>query len=318
MTAEQSRLRVGLAQIAPVWLDREATTDKIVKWIAQAAEEHCGLVAFGETLLPGYPFWIERTDGARFESELQQRWHALYLREAVCLEAGHLDPICEAAKSHGIAVYLGILERPIQRGGHSVFASLVYINPQGEIGSVHRKLQPTHEERLSWAAGDGHGLQTHQLNGFTLGGLNCWENWMPLARTSLYAQGENVHVAAWPGNARNTEDITRFMAMESRSYVLSVSGLMQQADIPGHVPEADAFRKVCSGWLADGGSCIAGPDGGWVIEPVVEKEMLLTADLDLQAVLAARHAFDPTGHYSRADVLGLRLDRRRQGVLDEG
>ena len=316
MKSNSHSLRVGLAQIRPVWLNREATTARIVDWIAQAAAESCQLVAFGETLLPGYPFWIERTGGAKFECALQQRWHALYLREAVCIEAGHLQPIQAAAAEHEIAVYLGCLERPSQRGGHSVYASLVFIDAAGSIQSVHRKLQPTHEERLSWAAGDGHGLQTHSVGDFTVGGLNCWENWMPLARTSLYAQGENVHVAVWPGNERNTREITRFMALEGRSFVLSVAGLMVRADVPDDVPAAEEFKAACSSWLANGGSCIAGPEGDWIVEPVTGKEALLTAELELERIYAARHSFDPVGHYSRADVLGLRLDRQRQGVME--
>jgi len=212
-------IRIAGAQIAPVWLDRTATLAKVVAAVHRAADDGAQLVAFGEALVPGYPFWIELTDGARFDAPVQKRLHAHYLEQAVQIEAGHLQSVCDAARDRSICVILGIIERPSDRGGHSIYASLVYIDAQGVVRSVHRKLMPTYEERLSWAPGDGHGLRTHALGAFTVGALNCWENWMPLARASLYAQGEDLHVAIWPGSVRNTEHITRFIARESRSYV---------------------------------------------------------------------------------------------------
>jgi nitrilase len=309
-------LNVGLAQIAPVWLDREATLAKIVARIEEAAERKCNLVIFGEALLPGYPFWVERTDGARFNSQIQKELFAHYLDQAVQIEAGHLDPVCALAAEHSLAVYLGIIERPPDRSGHSVYASLVYIDPQGQIGSVHRKLMPTYEERLVWSIGDGHGLRVHPLGAFTVGGLNCWENWMPLSRTALYAQGEDLHVAVWPGGLRNTEDITRFIAKEARSYVVSVSGLMRKGDIPVSTPHADLIRENSSTMLANGGSCLAGPDGEWVIEPQVGKEGLTVASIDHARVREERQNFDPAGHYSRPDVTRLVVNRRRQQIAD--
>ena len=107
----------------------------------------------------------------------------------------------------------------------------MYINQQGEIRSVHRKLQPTYDERLTWSPGDGNGLQVHKLKAFTAGGLNCWENWMPLSRTALYGMGEDLHVAIWPGGLHNTHDLTKFIAKESRSFVISVSGILKKEDI---------------------------------------------------------------------------------------
>jgi nitrilase len=169
-----SIIKVGLAQIAPVWLDRDATLAKIVSWIADAAREDCDLVVFGEALVPGYPFWVERTEGAKFESELQKSLFAHYVSQGVCIEAGDLEPVCKVAAESGTAVYLGVMERAANRGGHSLYCSMVYIDASGTVGSVHRKLMPTHEERLVWAIGDGNGLRTHKLGPFTAGGLNCW------------------------------------------------------------------------------------------------------------------------------------------------
>ncbi len=308
-------LTVGLAQIAPVWLDRDKTLAKVVRYVHQAAREGCRLVTFGEALVPGYPFWIERTDGARFNSPVQKEIHAHYARQAVQIEAGHLDRVCRAAARKRIAVALGIIERPSDRGGHSLYCSLVYIDTRGDIGSVHRKLMPTYEERLAWSPGDGHGLVVHDLAPFTVGGLNCWENWMPLPRAALYAQGEDLHIAIWPGSLRNTQDITRFMAKEGRSYVLSVSGLMRKADIPADTPHRERILAGGPETLANGGSCLAGPDGGWVVKPVIDREALLVATLDHRRVREERQNFDPAGHYARPDVTQLSVNRRRQSTL---
>ena len=320
---QKSTLKVGAAQIAPVWLNREKTLDKIIQWVEKAAANGCDLVTFGEALLPGYPFWIERTEGAIFESNKQKEFHAIYLDNAVQLEAGHLDRLVEASRDLGINVITGCIERPAWRGGHSVYACLVHIDQKEGIVVAHRKLRPTYEERLSWSPGDGHGLRVHRVGAFTVGGLNCWENWMPLARAAMYGQGENLHVAIWPGSKRNTQDLTRHIAIEGRSFVISVSGLMRPEDVPEDFPYREeilnyggTFSSTSGGPLADGGSCIAGPDGQWICEPLVGEEGLLSAEIDLQEVYRARQSFDPFGHYSRPDVLKLVVNRERRSGIE--
>lgn len=309
-------LAVAAAQIAPIWLDQEATLAKVEKYVRRAGSEGCALVAFGEALVPGYPFWLSNTDGARFESDLQKELHAIYLDQGVVIEDGHLDGVCATAAEHGITVVLGCMERPADRGGHSLYASLVTIGSAGQVLSVHRKLVPTYEERLCWAPGDGNGLQVHPLGKFTLGSLNCWENWMPLARTALHGLGEDLHVASWPGSRRNTIDITRFVAMEGRSFVVSASSLMRHEDIPAETPHREALLAACPAVMADGGSAIAAPDGSWIVEPVVGEERLITATIDHAAVRAERQNLDVSGHYSRPDVLRLHLNTKRQQVVD--
>lgn len=304
-------MKVGLGQVPPMLLNREATMRAVVGRIEEAASKGVGLVGFGEALIPGYPVWTSRTDGARFDAADQKELHARYIDQAVDIAGGGLEPVCDAARDGNLSVVVGVIERAADRGGHSLYCSCVYIDPNGKIGSVHRKLMPTYEERLSWGIGDGAGLIVHDLPPFRVGALNCWENWMPLARASLYAAGEDLHVAIWPGSVHNTKDITRFIARESRSYVVSVSSLIRESDVPADVPHRDRIVPTPGETICNGGSCVAGPDGEWVLEPVADEEGLFVVELDHGRVLEERQNFDPSGHYARPDVLRLQVDRRR-------
>lgn len=315
---KQDQLTIGLAQVAPVWLNRTKTLEKVLAYTADGAEKGADLIVFGESLVPGYPFWVELTDGARFNSAVQKTIHAHYMDNAVTIERGDLDALCQLAGQTQTAVYLGTIERPEDRGGHSLYCTLVYIDKTGTIQSVHRKLMPTYEERLTWSPGDGHGLVTHKLGAFTVGGLNCWENWMPLPRAALQAQGEDLHVSVWPGHLRNTQDLTRFMALEGRSYVVAVSGLMRKSDFPADTPHLDLILENAPDLLSNGGSGMAAPDGEWVIDPHqnVGEETLKLGVIDHQKVREERQNFDPAGHYSRPDVTKLVLNRSRQSVIE--
>jgi nitrilase len=304
-------VRVAAAQAHPAWLDPDGGTKKVVDWLHRAAAEDVDLVAFGETFLSGYPAWVSSTGGARFEDAKQKRAYAAYLDAAVELDGPELATVTEAATDLGVFTYLGITERGTGPARGTVFATLVAVDPARGVVSAHRKLRPTHEERLVWGQGDGQGLRVHTLaSGWRVGGLNCWENWMPLARTALYAGGEDLHVSSWPGSVRLTEDITRFVAREGRVFSLAAGGLLTTDDIPADFPLHDELVEA-GGVDQDGGSAIAGPDGRWIVAPVADAEQLVVADLDLTAIAAERQNFDPTGHYARPDVLHLTVDRRR-------
>jgi nitrilase len=310
-------LKVCLAQISAVWLDKCGTLDKVCEAINEAAKQGGELVAFGESLVPNYPFWVDLTGGAQFDNDQQKQFFAHYQRNAIDIDAGDLDKVCAQAKAHSIAVYLGVVERPQDRTTMSLYCSIVFIDVHGVIQSVHRKLMPTYEERLVWSPGDGHGLRTHTLKGFQVGGLNCWENWMPLARAALYGQAENLHVAIWPGSDRNTRDITPFLAKEGRSFSMAVSGLMPVDEIPETTPLYDLMMENIGGqkFLANGGSCLCAPNGDWIIEPQVNVEGIFSAEINLERVREERQNFDPAGHYSRPDVTQLRVNRERQSTV---
>lgn len=308
-------MRVAAAQAASVWLDPTATTDKVVRLMGEASRQGVDLLVFPETFLSGYPFWVMLGGGGRFGDPEQARAYAAYLEAAVELDGPELRRVVEAARELHVYVYLGVSERgrgPSGRG--TVYCTLVAIDPEQGLVGAHRKLNPTHAERLVWGHGDGHGLRTHQVGPLRVGGLNCWENWMPLARHALYADGEELHVAAWPGSAAQTRDIARFVALEGRVFVVLASGLISADTVPADFPFYGLIKDKPSGFYS-GGSCIVAPDGSWMVEPTVGDEGLIVADLDPARVAAARHTFDPTGHYARPDVFGVTVDRRRQEAV---
>jgi len=299
---------VAAAQTAPAYLDREASVERVLSWCVRAADEGVQLLAFPEALVPGYPTWLSRTHGAAFEDPLQKEIHARYLDQAVELPGPELSALQRAAADHGMQLVVGVVERV--RG--TLYCTALVVAADGEW-CAHRKLMPTYEERLCWGAGDGHGLRVHDVAGFKVGALNCWENWMPAARLALYSQGLEVLVSLWPGSPENTTDISQFVAREGRVFVIAASGVLAAEDLPGDMPaRAVLVESAEGGFLHRGGSRIVGPDGQTIAAADEPEEKLLVAELDRELLLRERQNFDPAGHYHRSDVFEFKVDRRRQ------
>lgn len=304
-------IRVASIQMAAVFLDAEKTWMKLADYIDEAASNGAELVTWGETLIPGYPVWVSRSGGAKFNDQVQKKIYAKYWQEAMHLKTSRiLTEMKENAKRHGVMLMGGVLEKE----SGSTYCTLLTIGSNGELLGRHRKIKPTYEERLVWADGDGEGLRTYPIKGFRVGGLNCWENWLPLARAALHLQEETIHVAVWPGSLRLTQDITRFIALEGRSWVISTSGLIKPSDF-GHLDKEEFPVKdvMMSGdrSLQNGGSMIVDPRGNVVAGPLVDEEGILYGDIDPLVAVEERQNLDISGHYSRFDIFNrpLRVDR---------
>jgi len=295
-------IKVASIQIAPIFLNAQLTWSKLSERIIEAASNGAELVTWGETLIPAYPIWVSPSGGAAFNDSDQKKVYSKYWEEAIKLEESKIiDEMKQLAKKLGVMFMGGIAEKE----GASIYCTLLTIDQNGEILGRHRKLKPTYEERLVWADGDRKGLKTYDLKGIKVGGLNCWENWLPLARAALHLQGEILHVAVWPGSTKNTEDITRFVALEGRSWVMSTSGLIRPIDFAhldeSEFPMKDILESRSSSWQ-NGGSMIVNPKGEIVAGPLVDEEGILYADIDPMMVIQERQNLDISGHYSRFDL----------------
>lgn len=295
-------IRVACIQISPIFLDARKTWDKLYGFIEEASKKGADLITWGETLIPGYPVWISRSGGAKFNDPVQKKVYAKYWEEAIHLKNSPIiEEMKDLAKKHNVMLMGGILEKE----SGSTYCTLITIGPEGELLGRHRKIKPTYEERLVWADGDSLGLQTYPLKGTQVGGLNCWENWLPMARAALHLQEEMIHVAVWPGSIGLTKDITRFIALEGRSWVISVSGLLRPDDF-NHLSEDEfPMKKVLMSVeksLQNGGSMIVDPTGKIVAGPLVDEEGILYYDVDPLVAVGERQNLDISGHYSRFDI----------------
>ena len=309
-------MRLAAAQIAPVLLDRSATLRKIASWCERAAAEGARLVAFPEAVLPGYPSWLARTDGAAFDDPLQKRLHARYLDQAVELPGPELDELKTIARDLRLSLVVGVVERGRAAGRGTLWCTALQVHPEGDW-IAHRKLVPTHEERLAWGPGDGHGLRARDVDGWRVGALNCWESWMPAARLALYAQGVDVVVSLWPGSPALTRDVARFVAREGRVYVLAASGVLRADDVPADVPGRERMLAGAAGApLHGGGSRVVAPDGAELACLDDPTEGLVVAELDRALLAGERQNLDAAGHYHRSDVFQLLVDRRRREPVE--
>ncbi|WP_300527675.1 carbon-nitrogen hydrolase family protein [Maricaulis sp.] len=302
-----SLIHLAAIQAAPVFFDKAASTEKACHWIAEAGKQGADIAAFGETWLPGYPFFIEAP-----LSDLWWEANALYLEQAVRLDGPELAQIARAARQAGCDVVIGIAELDPATEG-SIYASLVFISRDGEILGRHRKIKPTHHERSVWSDGDAEGLQVYPREYGRLSGLNCWEHNIMLPGFSLICQGTQIHVAAWPGREPETAPsdpvwsrqllLSRAFASQAGAYVIAPAGLR----LTEHVPER--FRPL-SAFEHTGQSAIIDPRGEIIAGPA-EGETILMARADLNEVRKAKAACDPAGHYSRPDLFELKLKGER-------
>ena len=298
--------KIAAVQAAYVLMDQQATLAKASDLIRQAAADGAQIVVLPEAFIPGTPIWIDSVpiwDG-------DEDWYALLVEQAVTVPGPVTEALGEVARESGVYVVVGVEERDPH--GSTIYNTILYVGPDGDLLGKHRKLMPTGSERTVWGMGDGSTLPVIDTPFGRLSGLTCWENYMPLARFHLYAQGVDIWTAPTlaPGDAWVAT--MRHIAREGRCYVVGVNPCVHVDQIPADFPHRERIwdRERSGEWVEPGNSVIVDPSGAILAGPAREQEVILTAEVDLTAVHAARRYFDPTGHYHRPDVFQLTVDVR--------
>ncbi|HVN50786.1 MAG TPA: carbon-nitrogen hydrolase family protein [Acidimicrobiales bacterium] len=294
---------VAAVQAAPVFLDRDLTVEKACGLIAEAGRHGAGLVVFPEAFVPGYPDWVWRTRAWK-----DDQWYARLLAHAVTVGSDATDRLGEAARLAGAWVAIGINE--LDRASRTIFNSLLYLAPDGTVAGCHRKVMPTGGERTVWGTGDGSTLDVFETRFGRLGGLLCWENYMPLARAAMYAQRVDVYLAPTWDNADAWIATLRHIAKEGRTFVIGTNSCIRAGDIGADLPGRDDLYHRDDAWVSRGNTTIVGPDGDIIAGPLTETEGVLYADIDVTVAHRSRREFDPVGHYARPDIFHLDVDAR--------
>jgi nitrilase len=289
---------VACAQVEPVLFDRDATIGRIAEVASEAAGKGAQLVLFPEAFIPAYPSnrWVRFLAGGQDAKSA----YAKLARESLEIPGPDSDRLGEIAREHGLWLAVGANE--LDRG--TIYNALLLYGPDGKLALQHRKLVPTNHERLVWGQGDGAGLEAVETAIGRVGGLICWENFMPLARFSLYESGLEIYLAPTAEDSEQWHDSMKHIARESRAFVLSCCVYQRASSYPDDVPLADGDEL-----LGRGGSAILAPDGAYLAGPLWDEEGILYAELDPQRLYEERQRFDPAGHYHRPDVFRLKVRR---------
>ncbi len=303
-------ISVAIIQHAPVFMDLAASIAKATTLTEEAARKGARVVTFGETWLPGYPAWLDYCGEIGLWDHAPTKTVFARLRQNSVLVPGkETKQLGQLAGDHQLTLVIGVNERvETGPGNGTLYNSLLTFSPDGVLANHHRKLVPTHTERLVWGQGDGGGLASVATPAARIGGLICWEHWMPLARQALHVAGEQIHVAVWPTVHEMHQVASRHYAFEGRCFVLATGLVMRAKDLPAELrsPPAVAPER----YLLRGGSAIIGPDGRYVVEPCFDQEKTIIAQLDLTAVEEERMTLDVSGHYSRPDIFDFQVRER--------
>lgn len=301
-----SALRVAAIQAAPEYLNLSASLAKVRALAADAAGRGARIVCFGETWLPGYPAWLDFCAGAALWGNPEVKEVFARLREnSITVDGDAAAALAHLAAELKITLVIGVNERvDAGPGNGTLYNSLLTFTPDGKLANHHRKLVPTYTEKMVWGPGDARGLRAVPSPGARVGGLICWEHWMPLTRQALHDSGEEVHIAVWPTVSEMHQLASRHYAFEGRCYVVAVGLIMRAAELP--LPY-DAQKHPAASFVERGGSAIIGPDGQYVAGPVFDREEILIADVDLRRISEERMTLDVSGHYARPDVFDFSL-----------
>ncbi len=308
-------MKLAVVQSPPVFLDKRATIDLAVDLVDQAAAGGAELVVFTEAFIPGYPAWVWRLRPGG-DWGLSEQLHERLLHGAVQLKSDDLDPLYAVAGKHQLTIVCGIQERDDNFSRATLYNSVIVIGPDGTLLNRHRKLMPTNPERMVWGFGDATGLKVVDTPAGRIGTLLCWENYMPLARYALYAQGVEIYIAPTYDSGDGWIGSLQHIAREGRCWVIGSGNLLRGQDIPDDFPDKDRLYPVSDEWINPGDSVVIAPGGEIVAGPFHQKIGILSYEIDLEKVASAKRALDIVGHYSRPDIFTLQVNNTKQSPVD--
>jgi len=302
---------ISVVQQPPVYLNLDKSLARAVELITESAEQGCGMIVFPETWLPGYPTFVWRLPPGAGMGKTDELF-ALSQANSIDLGRNGLAPLQEAAREHGVVVVVGYQEIDGNVSGSTLFNSCAIIDADGRLVNNHRKLMPTNPERMVWGFGDGSGLNVVETAVGRVGALICWENYMPLARYSLYAQNIDIYVAPTWDSGETWLATMQHIAREGGCWVVGCATSFEASDIPDDIPYRDELFPNKDEWVNSGDAVIYKPFGGRVAGPMHREKGLLIAEINVEAARASRRKFDASGHYARPDVFSLSVNRRKQ------
>lgn len=309
----RSPIRVAIAQASPHYLDLNQTLEKTEALCAEAAAAGARLIVFGETWITGYPTWLDHCpESALWDHAPTKQVFARLRAASITVPGPATERLGEMARRAKAVLVVGANER-VDRGPGSgtLYNSLLFFDTDGRLSRHHRKLIPTYTERLIWGPGDATGLEPVDTSIGRMGGLICWEHWMPLARQALHSGGEEIHIAVWPTVHEMHQVASRHYAFEGRCFVVAAGLISRARDLPAQLTVPEKLRAQPDALLQRGGSAIIGPDGSYVAGPVFDAETIVTAEIDLAAIDQERMTLDVSGHYHRPDIFDLQIRRQR-------
>lgn len=304
-------VKVAAVQATPVYLDLARSVEKAIGLISAAASQGAQLIIFPETWLPGYPAWLDCCrDVALWDHPPVKKVFARLMENSVVVPGPATEALAAAAREHGIVLNISVNERVIEGAGRgTLYNTMLTFGSDGSLLNRHRKIMPTYTERMIWGQGDGSSLHAVDTDAGRIGGLICWEHWMPLARQVLHDSGEDIHIAAWPQVKEMNLIASRHYAFEGRCFVIACGAVMRASELPSELKPIESLKQSPDSLVLNGGSAIIAPDGSLLAGPVFNEEAILTADLDLSRIAEENLALDVTGHYSRPDIFEVKLRR---------
>lgn len=307
------KVRAAIGQYSSVHLDLDASLEKLEKIVSEAHQQNVEFLVMGETWLSGYPAWLDHCpDVARWDYEPMKKVFLKFRESAIAIPSQEFEFLAGLARKNSITLAIGINEKVDHGVGNgTIYNSLLLIGSSGELLNHHRKLVPTFSEKLLYGNGDGNGLKAINTSWGRIGGSICWEHWMPLCRQALHDSGEQIHVSLWPAVNPIHQVASRAYAFEGRCFVLAAGQILSVQNFPSELTLPDDLKNDPGKLVLNGGSCVIGPDGNFLVEPVFDREGLIICDLDLDNVYKERMTLDVSGHYQRRDVFTFEVNRNR-------